>query len=635
MPQHMPLLANQQDRWALPAPLMAIADEHKYVSRLMNLLDDEADVLSEGKRADMECMADILNYITHYPDQYHHPKEELIFDRMGGADKKTKDIIGKLRHGHTLVAELGQGLTEEIVALSQSRSKKKRRELAIRVRSYTRGLREHIQLEESKIFRPAIKLLSAADWKAIDKSIKPIIDPVFGEQTDDKYAGLFGRYINRVASVSTGAVSPEIIESVASTLERLIFTSREIGKLPGRLINNVKATRAQRQLIMQSLGPVRDVDAMQALLRDISENYRSSASASLALVRDALMAQEPLLEDDESEHLGESVTLRSEADLITYEEKPFLTNGSAKISWQATATNLLFRATIKQLMGFLGPDAAEHARKMTFLTDGVPPGVEVEEVAFDQFHARWVRPEKQAATQKTILYLPGGGFIFPASSGHTTIVSKLARKTQSQGLMVHYRLAPEHPFPAGLEDALAAYRYLIEECGISAGDILFAGDSAGGGLTLSLLLAIRDEKLPMPKAVTLISPMADLSFSGASRITNRWRDPMLPTDRRMNAFEMYSGDTPADHPLLSPLFGDLSGLPPILIQVGSTEILLDDALRIARKARSQGVDVEVEVWNSLPHVWHLWSYIPEADRALSRIARFMIEHSGAVESQLA
>jgi hemerythrin-like domain-containing protein len=141
MPQHMPLLANQQDRWALPAPLMAIADEHKYVSRLMNLLDDEADVLSEGKRADMECMADILNYITHYPDQYHHPKEELIFDRMGGADKKTKDIIGKLRHGHTLVAELGQGLTEEIVALSQSRSKKKRRELAIRVRSYTRGLR--------------------------------------------------------------------------------------------------------------------------------------------------------------------------------------------------------------------------------------------------------------------------------------------------------------------------------------------------------------------------------------------------------------------------------------------------------------------------------------------------------------
>jgi acetyl esterase/lipase len=101
---------------------------------------------------------------------------------------------------------------------------------------------------------------------------------------------------------------------------------------------------------------------------------------------------------------------------------------------------------------------------------------------------------------------------------------------------------------------------------------------------------------------------------------------MLPTDRRMNAFEMYSGDTPTNHPLLSPIYGDLSGLPPIFMQVGSTEILLDDTLRIARKARSQGVDVEVEVWNALPHVWHLWSYIPESGRALNRIARFFNAH---------
>lgn len=626
MPNHAPLLANEEHRWSLPAPLMAIADEHKYVSRLMDLLDDEADVLSEGKPADLECMADILNYITHYPDKYHHPKEELIFDRMGGADRKTKTIIENLRHGHTLVAVQGQELTEGIAALGNSRSKKKRMALALRVRSYTRGLRDHIHLEESKIFRPAIKLLGDADWKAIDRKIKPIIDPIFGEEVNDKYAALLIRYINRAASVSTGAVSPAFVEFVASNLERLVFTSRELGRLPGRLYSHRRATRAQRKIMLQSLGAVRGMDALQTLVMEISESYRSSARTSVGLVRDALKAREPLLDDCGPDEPGSSVSLRSETDFANYEETPFTPGTSAKISWQATATNLLFRTTIKQMMGFMGPDAAEHVRKMTFLMDKVPPGIEVEEVTFDEFHARWVLPEKQAATQKTILYLPGGGFIFPASSGHTTIVAKLARKTQSQGLMVHYRLAPEHPFPAGLEDALAAYRYLIEDRGISAGDIVFAGDSAGGGLTLSLLLAIRDEKLPMPRAVTLISPLADLSFSGASRVTNRWRDPMLPTDRRMNAFELYHGDTPADHPLLSPVFGDLSGLPPIFLQVGSTEILLDDALRIARKARSQGVDVEVEVWNALPHVWHLWSYIPEADRALSRIARFFNVH---------
>jgi epsilon-lactone hydrolase len=579
-------------------------------------------VLCEGKPADLECMADILNYITHYPDRFHHPKEELIFDRMSGADAKTQAIIKNLRHGHTLVGSMGQDVSAEIAAMGASRSKKKRIDLGRHIRVYTRGLREHIHLEEAKIFRPAIKLLSEADWKAIDKEIKPIIDPVFGDETANEYATLFSRYVNRVASVSTGAVSPDSIEKIASTLERMAFISRELGKLPGRLFEHKKSTSTTQLEILKALGSTRSLDAVREFLQETAENYQVGARQSLSLVRDAFMAREPLLPEDGEDGEADTLTLRSESDFSNYDGKPFSADGPTHISWQATLTNLFFRTTIKQLMGFMGPDAAEKAQKMTFLTGKVPPGVEAEEVEFDSFRAVWLRPQRQDPTQKTILYLPGGGFIFPASSGHNSIVSSLARKTQSQGLIVHYRLAPEHPFPAGLEDALAAYRYLIEDQGISPRDIVLGGDSAGGGLTLSLLLAIRDEGLPMPAAATLISPLSDLSFSGASRESNRWRDPMLPTDRRMNAFEMYSGDTPTDHPLLSPVFGDLSGFPPMFSQVGSTEILLDDTLRIARKARSQGVDVEVEVWNSMPHVWHLWSYIPEADEALSRIARF-------------
>jgi acetyl esterase/lipase len=282
---------------------------------------------------------------------------------------------------------------------------------------------------------------------------------------------------------------------------------------------------------------------------------------------------------------------------------------------------LLFRTTVKQLMAHLGTGPAAQLKKMKSLTDNVPPNVTAKDVEFNSFRARWIKPKGQAATKKTILMLPGGGFFFPASSWHTSMLASVCRKAKCQGLLVHYRLAPDHPFPAGLEDAVNAYKYLLEQ-GIAPEDIVLMGDSAGGGLSLSLLLAIRDEGLPMPKAATLISPLADLSFSTPSRDFNRWRDPMLPTRRKMEAFQLYTGDTPSDDPLLSPIYGDLSGLPPLYAHVSSTEILLDDTLRVARKARAAGVEVEVEVWEGLPHVWHLCAFMPESDKALTHIARF-------------
>lgn len=650
----MQALTSKNKRWTLPAPLIAIADEHKYVLRLITILEDEARTLAEGEPADFECMADILNYITHYPDRYHHPKEELIFDRMVDADAKIQKILKTLRRDHGRVATMGQGITDAIEEVKKSSSKKKRCDLAKTIETYTLRLREHINLEETQIFVPAATLLSKADWKAIDKEIKPILDPIFGEKKSEEFMSLFGRYITHAASVSTGAISPKLVEMTASSLERMIYATGELSRLPKRLFSHIKDGAKEQYSLLRKMASSRDLNSAKEVITEASKYCREHNAASLVMLRDALLAEEHFEEEPVIEKriakkavsrkavskkatsknpVPTRVQLKEEDDFLAYQENIHSKSEGAQISWQALATNVLFRLTIKQLMAHMNMDAVKHVKKLTFLMNKIPDGIDAEEVEFDEFRALWLRPEGQKATTKTILYLPGGGFIFPASSGHTSIVSSLVEKTQSQGLIVHYRLAPEHPFPAGLEDTLSAYRYLLDQ-GISANDIVVAGDSAGGGLTLSLLLAIRDEGLPTPKAAAVISPLADLSFSGPSRDFNRWRDPMLPTSRKMKAFDHYSNETPAAFPLLSPVFGDLSGLPPLFAQVGSTEILLDDTLRIAQRARKQGVDVEVEVWDSLPHVWHLWSYIPESDQALTRIAEFFDRHFERANLQL-
>jgi acetyl esterase/lipase/hemerythrin-like domain-containing protein len=590
------------------------------------MIEDEAALLAEGKPADLDCIADVLNYIIHYPDRYHHPKEELIFDRMVDADDNTQKVIKRLRRGHEEVATMGRDIEQEVESCKGSRSKKKRQALGRHLDVYINGLREHMHLEETQVFKPAMELLSAADWASIDKQIKPIIDPVFGEQTADRYQQLFSRYLNRFVTVSTGAISPAFVEKAASSIEQLIYAAGEVRQLPGRLADNAMYNGRSQVMLLKQMFASSDLDELKSTAKNFVGGFKENRGGSWAMIRDALYAREPAPVDTQSNDMSEAVTLIEDDDYADFGDQAREKHQAGKVSWQAVATNVLFRLTIKQLMGHAGLGAAEYSKKMTFLTDKVPPGIEVEAVEFEAFQARWFRPEGQLPTQKTILYLPGGGFIFPASSGHATIVSKLARKTRSQGLMVHYRLAPEHPFPAGLEDAVAAYRYLLEDQGIAPNDIVLAGDSAGGGLSMSLLLALQEEGLPMPKAVTLISPLADLSFSGESREFNRWQDPMLPTSRKMDSFDMYSGGTPSKSPLLSPVFGDLSGMPPIFAQVSNTEILLDDTLRLARKARSQGVDAQVEVWNSLPHVWHLWSYLPESEFALSRIADFFNTH---------
>lgn len=615
----MPLqeILTEKNRFSAPGPLIAIADEHKYVLRLMVLLEKEAKVLCEGNPADMECISHILNYITHYPDKYHHPKEELIFDRMVNADRETQRVIRKLRSGHAHVAEMGQAITDEIEAVSKSNSKRKREDLGKNALNYVYELREHIKLEETRIFTPALELLSKADWKAIDKEIIPIIDPVFDKAHNNEYKMLLGKYLNHAVSISTGAASPAMIEALTSSIERMIYFCNEVRLLPGSLVRKVVTDHEENILLLKEVFYSKNSTNFFDAVKNLSENLWNCSKGNFSLVKHTFAA--PPLENNEFVVYAAGTSLKEEEDFKTFNKANYT---SGKISWQAILANVLLRLTVKQMMAHMGPDAAEHTKKMTFLTDKVPPGIDVERVEFKAFHARWLRPKGQPATKRTILYLPGGGFVFPASSGHATILSTLAEKTSSQGLIVHYRLAPDHPFPAGLEDALAAYRYLLEDQKISPEDIVVAGDSAGGGLTLSLMLALRDEGLPMPRAICVMSPLADLSFSGLSREYNRWKDPMLPTVREMNSFELYAQETPSDDPLLSPIYGDLTGFPPMFAQVGSTEILLDDTLRVVRKARGQGVEVEVEIWDSLPHVWHLWSFLPETERALNNIANF-------------
>ncbi len=295
-------------------------------------------------------------------------------------------------------------------------------------------------------------------------------------------------------------------------------------------------------------------------------------------------------------------------------------------SWQAKVLNLVLHFTVKRMMT---NSTLEETRRFV---EGrgrprLPAGVKMSPVAAHAFRGEWIRT-RESSDAMTLLYLPGGGFMLPASGQVPLMVARVCRAAGSRALLVHYRLAPEHPFPAGLEDCLAAYRHLLD-LGTDPASIVIAGDSAGGGLTLSTLLALRDDGDPMPAGAVVISPFTDFSFGGESRFSNARRDPMLSPKsmKMMNA--LYLDDALHDNPLVSPVFGDFHGLPPVLAQVGSTEVLLDDTRRVAKRAVAQGVDFRVEVWDQVPHVWHMVPFLPETKAAIARMGEFMRETTQA------
>lgn len=254
----------------------------------------------------------------------------------------------------------------------------------------------------------------------------------------------------------------------------------------------------------------------------------------------------------------------------------------------------------------------------------IPRGAVSRELVAVTVPAEWIEPRK-TASRRAILYLHGGGYTLCSPATHRGLAGRLALTCDARILLIAYRLAPDNPFPAALEDALIAYHWLLAE-GISAEQIALGGDSAGGGLVLSTVVSLREAGETLPAALFLLSPWTDLTFSGESMRTRKKIDPMFGGDSGSSFAPAYVGTHDPAHPLISPLFADLHGLPPTLIQVGNDEILLSDSTRLEEKMKAMGVDARLEVWDGMWHVFQVFApWVPESGQAIKNIGRFVSE----------
>jgi len=277
-----------------------------------------------------------------------------------------------------------------------------------------------------------------------------------------------------------------------------------------------------------------------------------------------------------------------------------------------------------------GPDLADDPAQSRPAFEAMLSGIPVpDDVRFDRTELGGVpalRIEQPGvAADAALLYLHGGGYVIGSAEGYRVLAAGLARAAGVTGWSIDYRLAPEHPFPAAIEDVAAAYRALLAQ-GIAPGRIVLAGDSAGGGLAVAALVHLRDAGLPLPAAALAISPWADLACTGHSITAKMDEDPALTVEGLRACAARYVGDGDLAAPLASPVHADLHGLPPLLIQVGSAEILFDDAVALARAAGAAGTHVQLEVWPGMVHVWHAFGFMLGAGRrAIEGAGAFLAE----------
>jgi monoterpene epsilon-lactone hydrolase len=250
----------------------------------------------------------------------------------------------------------------------------------------------------------------------------------------------------------------------------------------------------------------------------------------------------------------------------------------------------------------------------------LPADVDCQPVDVDGISGEWVAAP--GANLGTMLYLHGGSYSVGSIRTHRELAARLSRATGTRALPIDYRLAPEHPYPAALEDACSAYRWLLGQ-GCEPSRLVIAGDSAGGGLTLATLIALRDAGDPLPAGAVSLSPWTDLTGSGDSHQTRAKDELMLTTAGLAHSAQIYAGGQDLRSPLISPLFADPAGLPPLLIQAGSDEILLDDARQFAEKAQAAGVQVTLQVWEGMFHVFQMIPFLPETKKALGQIGEFV------------
>ena len=248
--------------------------------------------------------------------------------------------------------------------------------------------------------------------------------------------------------------------------------------------------------------------------------------------------------------------------------------------------------------------------------------VKAEPVTAAGVPAEWITAPG-ADPGRNVLYLHGGGYMIGSIKTHRCLAGWISRAAQARVLIIDYRLAPENPHPAAVDDAIAAYRFMLD-AGVKPSRTVVAGDSAGGGLAVATLLAIRDAKLPLPAAGVFLSPWVDMEGTGESMTTKAAADPMVGSGNLGEMAAAYLGGKHPRTPLASPLYGDLKGLPPMLIQVGTSEVLLDDSTRLAERARQAGVEVVYEPWENMIHVWQIFvPMLDEAKQAVDRIGEYV------------
>jgi acetyl esterase/lipase len=292
-------------------------------------------------------------------------------------------------------------------------------------------------------------------------------------------------------------------------------------------------------------------------------------------------------------------------------------------SWQSHLLKLLFR--LRRLSHRPGVLTVEGERAgLEAMAARLRPALEFPGMPANAggVPAEWILPPG-APTGRVVVYFHGGCYHAGSLGTHRHLAAGIAQAGGARALVVDYRLAPEHPFPAAVEDAQAAYGWLLAE-GVAPGQVVLAGDSAGGGLALATAIALRDGGQPLPAAIACLSPWTDLSLGGESVRCNARADLILGLALLQWAARLYLGDTDPSTPLASPLYAELAGLPPLLIQVGSDEILLSDSVILAAQAEAAGVDVALEIWDGMQHVWQFAArYLPEGQRAVDRIGAFV------------
>lgn len=268
-----------------------------------------------------------------------------------------------------------------------------------------------------------------------------------------------------------------------------------------------------------------------------------------------------------------------------------------------------------------GPIATQRARqeqRARFIP--LPREIVCQAVTINGIPGEWITPPN--AVSGVMLYLHGGAYNLGSVNASRDLIARLSAATRCKTLAIDYRLAPEHPFPAALADATAVYRWLLTE-GIPPNRLVLAGDSAGGGLAVATLLALRDGGTPLPAGAICLSPWVDLALTGAAIRDKAAVDPILDAASLSAYAAAYAGAAALTSPQISPLYADLRGLPPLLIQAGSDELLLDDATRLAQKAHKAGVTVTLQIWDGLFHVFPAMPFLPEARQALQEAARFV------------